>query len=263
MATPQFGTFSLQDTNYVTENVEYRTIPVRDLIMENIARKPGKKLLSTEFAERRIRLAGWILGTDSADLLTRIDNLHTNVTRKTSGTLTVDANREIEAIVASVTVAEPHYTQSAVPFELEFLAAEPFWKGPQQTVTLTVASGTGEPHTQSFAITISGTVFAEPSIIYNAPTGTGWTTTSGIIIEYEPTGEKVTWSGSNAANPTLAYGSLVNFNYQDYRVIEGAAETDHTGVMARWEPGETNVNITYSGQAQGGQVGFIYRPRYL
>lgn len=263
MANPVFGTFSLQDDNYITESVEYRTIPVRDLVMENIARKPGKKLLSTEFAERRIRLAGWILGTDSSDLATRIDNLHSNVSRKNSGTLSVDASREIEAIVASVVIPEPHYTQSMVPFEIDFLAVEPFWKGPQLTVSVTVTSGSSQPHTQTVTVTVSGTVFAEPAITYNAPAGVGQTTTSGVRIEYEPTDEFITWSGTVAATPTLAYGNLIKFDFQNQQILEGVTEVDPSGVFARWEPGETNFTVTYSGRAQGGSLDFVYRPRYL
>lgn len=256
-----FGSFSLQDSVYLTSDVSYRTIPARDIVLENIVRKPGKKVISQEFIERRIKLAGWILGSDSSDLITRIDNLHSNVTRKTSGTLTIDENREIEAFVASVTIAEPHYTQSAVPFEIEFLGAEPFWKGSQQTVSLTVTSGTSQPNTQSVTITISGTVFAEPSITYNAPGSTGSTTTSGIIIEYAPTGEKVTWSGQS--NATLAYGNFVKFDYANQMILEGSTEIDPFGMFSRWEPGSTNFIVTFSGSNQGGDLTFVYRPRYL
>lgn len=255
-----FGTFSLQDSTYTTSDVEYRTIPAREIVLEDIARKPGKKLISQEFAERRIRLAGWILGTSASNLITVIDNLHTNVTQKVSGTLTIDTNREIEAIVASVTIPEPHYTQTAVPFQLELVAAEPFWKGPQQTVSVTTASGTSQ---QTISTTISGSVFAEPQITYNAPSGSGYTTTSGVIVEYGPTGEKITWSGTNASNPTLAYGDFARFDYENQLILEGSSEVNPFGVFSRWKPGSTNITITYSGIAQGGSVSMVYRPRYL
>ena len=261
MASPDFSGFSLQDSNFITERVEYRTIPARDIVLENIARKPGKKIISQEFMERRIKLAGWILGSDGSDLITQIDDLHSNVTRKNSGTLTIDANREIEAVVASVMIAEPHYTQSMVPFEIEFVSAEPFWRGSQQTVSLAVTSGTSQPNTKSVTITISGTVFAEPSITYNAPGSTGSTTTSGIIIEYAPSGEKVTWSGQN--NATLTYGNLVKFDYANQLILEGSTEIDPFGVFSRWDPGETNFIVTFSGSQQGGTLDFTYRPRYL
>ncbi len=231
-------------------------------MLEDIARKPGKKLISEEFAERRIRLAGWILGSDASNLITRIDNLHSNVTRKTSGTLSVDSGREIEAIVASVSVEEPHYTQSMVPFEIEFIAAEPFWKGAQQTVSLAVTSGSAsQPITKTVTLTISGSVYAEPSIIYTAPGSTGSTTVSGIKIAYNPSGEYVTWSG--ASNATLAYGNFVKFDYGSQRILEGATQIEPTGVFSRWEPGETTFTTTWSGSQQGGTLDFVYRPRYL
>lgn len=257
-----FGNFSLQDANFLTSSISYRTIPARDIVLENIARKPGKKIISEEFAERHIKLAGWILGSDASNLITQIDNLHSNVTRKTSGTLSIDSGREIEAIVATVTVDEPHYTQSMVPFEIELIAAEPFWKGPQQTVSLTVTSGSAtQPVTQTVTLTISGSVYAEPSIVYTAPGSTGTTTTSGIKIAYNPTGESLTWSGNS--NTALAYGNFVKFDYANQLIMEGSTQIEPTGVYSRWEPGETTFICTWSGSQQGGTLDFIYRPRYL
>lgn len=260
MAQPSFDSFSLQDQNYLVAEVEYRTLPTRDIQMEWIARKPGKKFLATEFGERHIRLKGWIIGTDSANLISLIDTLHTNVTRKKIGVLSIDSGRDIQAVVSAVTVPEPHYTQSMVPFDMEFVAAEPFWKGTQQTISLTVVSGTGEPHTQSVTTTISGSVFAEPSITYTAPGSTGTTTLSGIIINYQSTGETITWSGGASALP---YGSAVKFDYENQIILQNTTEIVATGVFSRWEPGSTNFQITYSGQTQGGTLDIVYRPRYL
>lgn len=260
ISAPSFDSFSLQDSNYITAEVEYRTIPIRNIQMEWIARKPGKKYLSTEFGERHIRMKGWIIGSDSSNLVTLIDNLHTNITRKKIGTLAIDSNRDIQAVVASVTVAEPHYSQSMVPMELEFIAAEAFWRGTQQTISLTVTSGTGEPHTMSVTTTVSGSVFAEPSITYTAPGSTGNTTLSGIMVNYQATGETVTWSGGAS---TLAYGSQVKFDYENQIILQNTTEIVATGVFSRWEPGSTNFVVTFSGQAQGGTLDFVYRPRYL
>ena len=111
--------------------------------MEPIARKPGRKLISQDFAERMIRLSGWIIGDDADDLLDKIDDLHDNVTRKESGTLEIDTNRQIGAIVSSVTVVDPHYTQTMTPMEIEFLAVEPFFKGTQLTAITSVTSSGG------------------------------------------------------------------------------------------------------------------------
>ncbi len=260
MASPSFDSFSLQDSNYVISSVEYRTIPKRNVVLEQIARKSGMKLLSSEFLERHIKLTGYIIGSSSDNLLTLIDNLHTNVTRKGTGTLTIDSNRDITALVESVVVAEPHYTQSFVPIELAFVAAEPFWKGTQQTVSLTVTSGTSEPQTMTVNLTISGSVYAEPVITYTAPGSTGTTTTSGVIVAYNPTGESLTWSGGGSG---LTYGNTVKFDYENLLILQGATKIEAAGVFSRWEPGATTVLVTFSGQAQGGTLDFSYRPRYL
>src|SRR3990167_1977923 len=95
--SPTFDSFSLQSDDYVTTSIEYRTIPAREISLESIARKPGKKFLAEEFGERRIKLSGFILGDSSSDLTDKIDDLHTNVTRKRIGTLSVDTNRDIQA----------------------------------------------------------------------------------------------------------------------------------------------------------------------
>jgi len=255
-----FNSFSLQDNNYITSTVKYRSSPSRDIVTEKIARKPGVKLLATEFGPREISIDGYIIGSDSSNLVTLIDNLNSNVTRDTLGTLIVESGKEIQALVSNLDIPDPHYTQSMVPFAIKFLAPDPFFYGNQQTVSLTVTSGSTQPRTQSVSLTISGTVFAEPTISYTAPGSSGYTTTSGIIIEYESTGETTTWSGGDIG---LAYGQFVTFDYGNSILLEGSTELEAAGVFPRWEPGATAFTVTYSGGVQGGTLAFVYRPRYL
>ncbi len=256
-----FNGFSLSTDNYIVTDLVYRTIPTRNIILQNISRKPGQKLTSSEFAQKEIKLAGWIIGTDYNDLIVKIDDLNTNVSRVSMGVLTIDPNRSIKAIVNSMGITDPHYTQSATPFDLDLLAVDsPFWFGPQQSVSLVVASGNNTSKTQSFNITISGSVFAEPTITYQAPGSTGQTTTSGIIIQYGPTQETVTWSGG--AN-TLSYGSLVTFDYSNLLILQDSTQVVAAGAFSRWETNTATVNVTFSGGVQGGNINFSYNPRYL
>jgi len=255
---PKFDGFSLQDDNYITSNMEYRTIPKRSIETEKLARKPGVKLLSNDFAERTVRLSGTIIASNVDELKNKIDNFHTNVTRKEEGSLEIVPGRSATAIVSNVTITEPQYSQDFVPFEVEFLLPDPFFYEEQHTVSWTIASGTAST---TKTITISGSVFAEPIIKYFAPSGTGQTTTSGIIIQYIPTGEIVTWSGTTT--PTLAYGSDVTFDYANHKILEGTEEANVEGVFSRWEPGLTDFKVTFSGTADGGTLDFYYQPRYL
>ena len=259
---PSFDGFSLSDdSNYIVSEVEDRTIPVRDIVMASISRKPGSKLVSHEFLERQIKMAGFVLGDSASDLQDNIDALHTNMTRQESGTLIVRTGRQITATVKSFNISDPHYSQTLVPFDIEFVAPQPFWLGTQQTASTTVASGTAS---QSITLTVSGTTFAEPTITFTSDSGDvagGNTTTSGIQIEYSATGEQTTWSGGGTA--TLAYGDFVSFDYENQLINEGSTSKDPDGVFMRWEPGSTTFTVTFSGMTQGGTLDFVYRPRYL
>lgn len=257
---PQFDGFSLQDDNYIIEEIVYRTIPTRSLDTEKIARRPGVKTLSTDFAERKITLAGVIIADSVADLRTAIDNLHKNITRKNSGSLYIESDRSANAIVSSVSIADPHYAQSIVPFQIEFLLSDPFYYGTQQNVQWTVPSGTT---TMAQTVTISGSVFAEPLIQYTAPgVAGGYTTTSGVRVTYGSTAEYVTWSGTQG-HTTAGYGDIILFDYPSHQILQNSSQVDVDGVFARWEPGDAAFTVTFSGTAQGGTLQFAYQPRYL
>lgn len=262
MSYPRFDGFVLQDDNYVTSEIEYRTSPNRSLEYERLGRRPGVKLFSHEFAERKVKLSGFILADDATDLQSKIDDLHRNVTRKDEGALYITSSRSATATVTSVGIADPHYAQDFVPFEVEFLLADPFFYGSSQTVNIPVTSGTV---TTNHTITISGSVFAMPTLTYSAPTGVGmdFTTTSGIIVTYTNTGETLTWSGSNVSNPSLAYGGSVSFDYNNHRILEDTSEVNNKGVFSRWEPETVSFGVTFSGTALGGSLSMSYVPRYL
>ncbi len=256
---PTFDGFSLQDDSYITEEIIYRNSPGRNLDSQKIARRPGSKLVATDFSEKTIIVKGSILGTTSSDLQDLIDDLHSNVTRKESGVIYVDADRSAIATVRSVGIGDAHYSMDYAPFEIEFLMNDPFFYGLQQTVSYVIASGTSSILD---TITISGSVFAEPSITYVSPAETGYTTTSGISVIYNNTGEIVTWSGTGG-HTSMAYNDLIQFDFNNHRIIEGVTETAIEGVFARWEPGPQTYQVTFSGTAQGGTLSFAYQPRYL
>lgn len=261
MATnyPKFDGFSLQDDNYIMSEINYRIIPKRRIETDKILRRPGVKILSSDFTERIVTMKGVIVADSVDELRTKIDDFHTNITRKENGLLYIESDRSASAIIDNVTIADPYYNQSYVPIEIQFLMADPFFYGAQQVTTWTVTSGVSST---SYTITVSGSVFAEPSITYYAPGSTGYTTTSGILLDYLSSAEQITWSGGTGSN-TLNYGGTVTFDYIEHLVTENTTNVHPTGVFSRWEPGVTNFNITFSGCAQGGTLQFAYQPRYL
>lgn len=258
MSYPRFNNFILQDGNYITSEIEYRTSPSRSLDYERLARRPGVKLFGTEFAERKVRLQGYIVANGISDLREKIDQLHKEVTRPETGLLQIESDRYANATVVSLGIADPHYSQDFVPFELEFLLADPFFYGNQLIIALPVTSGTTS---LTISTVISGTAFAEPLVTYSAPAGVGITTTSAITIEYGSTGERLTWSGTGPA--ALEYGSTVGFDYLNQLITKDTAEVDIDGVFAQWEPGTTSITTTFSGRALGGSLNISYNVRYF
>lgn len=255
---PVFNGFSLQDDNYITTDVEYRTWPKRELAMEKIALRAGSKLLNSEFAERNISIRGYILGDSVADLQSKIDTLYV-LAKEEAKSLQMETDRFFTATVTSLSVADPHYNQSMVPFEMNFVCPDPFAYATAVSASTTVVSGTT---TQTFNVTISGTYAAEPSIVYTPPSGSGNTTTSGVQIFHLATGEYVQWI--NDANPTyIQRGTTATFDYQNYKVLIDTTQKTHTGIFTLIEPGLQSFQITFMGNPIGGTITFSYAPRYL
>ena len=167
-----FDGFSLQDSNYITSEIRYRGGPGREVMAQKITRQPGVRYTASEFGQRQVYMLGSIQGTSISDLQTKIDNLFKNVVRKEEGNLSIESGRSVQAFVSYSAIEDPHYTQTYVPFELEFTTTEPFFKGVQQVMNLTVTSGI-EDH--QYQTQISGTAFAEKwsSHNYNGPLRAG------------------------------------------------------------------------------------------
>ena len=259
MGYPEFDGFSLQDENFVTSEIEYRTTPNRSLDYHKLSRRSGVKLVSHDFAERTVSMRGYIVGTDASDLQSKIDDLHKNVTRKDDGALYIQSDRSSTATATKIAIADPHYAQDFVPFEVDFLLADPFFYGTQQTATTAVTSGS---LSTTISTTISGTVFAEPSVIYTNVSGTGDSLVEKLDITYDPTSEQVTWSGTGG-DIYLDYSETVTFDYANQLILEGTSSVDVEGVFSRWQPGSTNFTVTFSGAAVGGSVQLSYQPRYI
>lgn len=260
MAHPTFNGFSLQDDNYITSRVEHHTAPSRDFRLAKITAQPGSLQLGEEFNEKRIKVSGHILGDDATDLRSKIDDLNKNVVREVAKTLTIDNNRSYTATCSQSVISDPSYSADYVPFELEFLCTNPFAYGDAQTVNWTVTSGTTST---TKSVTISGSVFAEPTLTFTSTGTSGITTTSGVRVDHTNSGTYTTWSGS-VTNPRLSYGDFVAFNYQNQTVTTSGVTHDYSGnMLARWEPESNGFTVTFSGTTQGGTLSLTYQPRYI
>ena len=257
MANPTFGTRSLQDDDYITEDVQFRSPAPKDLNLVKIARRPGAKMVANEHREKRIVVKGWIKGDDADDLQEKVEDLQKDL-HAADQTLTVETGRDYTATLVSLVIPDIHYNQTIVPFEAEFVCADPFADGTAQSAAFVTPSGTAEVDK---TVTISGTVFAEPTITYNAPGSSGNATTSGLTVRNVTRGEQVSWSGTSGA-ATVPYGGVVSFNYKTLQCQLDQVDKDHTGKFSRFEPGSNQIIISFSGLCMGGTAQIDYTPRY-
>lgn len=259
MAIPTFNSFSLQDSNFITERIDFKGYATRAVIRANVNRREGVKLLATEFGEKEIELSGIIVADSATSLQTLIDNMKMNLTEE-EGSLVIEQGRTFQASVLSINVPDEHYNQSVARFTVSFLCSDPFSVGATQIANAVVPSGF---FTYSGSIYISGTLFGRPTLTYTpAGAATGNTNIRSLTFSHTPTGQSLTISGFGSG-AGLSYANAVSIDLDTFTTLEGTALIDTSGAFPRWEPGTNAYTLTASGRFPGGSISVTYQPRYL
>ena len=257
MALPTFNTFSFNDDNFITERIFFKGWGDRAITRAKVNRREGIKLLSTEFGQKEVTLAGIVVANSATQLQSLLDNFKKELTDE-EGDLIIETGRTFKASVQNLVIQTQHYNQSVAPWEVTFVSTDPFAEGSLLSVTEVVPSGL---LTFSGFVNISGTLFARPTIVFNPAGASGNTNINNMVINHIPSGQDITVSGFGAGG--LDADQDVTINYDNLSVLQGSTAKDNTGSFARWEPGNNNYTITVSGIHVGGTVTLSYRPRYL
>ena len=259
MAVPTFDGFSLQDSNFITERIEFKSFASREVIRAKINRREGVKLLGSEFGEKEIKIDGIIVAESASALQTLIDSMKTNLQAE-EGSLIVEAGRTFRATVLNLGIPDEHYNQSKAPFSVTFICSDPFAEGDQLTVVMPVTSGL-----VSFSgyVNISGTYFARPTVTFTpAGASSGQTHIKTLTLSHTPTGQTLTVSGFGSGLG-LDYSKSVTINMEDFTALEGVSDIGTTGSFMRWAVGGNNYTVTVSGRFTGGSISLTYKPRYI
>ena len=264
MPFPQYSGFELNDINatgVITSNIRKFSSPARSIEIERIARRPGGRLLNDEFTEKTVLISGHVIGNTELDLREKIDTFNREVTLRTEGQLTVSLDRSATAIVKSLKIEENAYNTDFVQYELECLLPDPFFYADQHTASFVLASGVST-HTE--VVTISGSYYSNPTVTITVAGSAGETQTGDVRVEYVSSGEVVVWSGA-VGEENLNYGDILQFDFDSQLITRNANTNDVAGSFADFQPGERNVNITFSGVGNfvGGAGSISYQPRYL
>lgn len=242
------------NSTYVVSEVNFRSIPKRDIQSVGISRQPGDKLTATEWKNKEITFKGHIFGSSASNLRSLVDTLQQNFAIQ-SLALAIDSDRTYTATLTDLQIPNQFYNTSYVPYEATFLAIDPFAYAPVTLASGTVVSGT---LTYSGTLTISGSVFAQPTLTIT-PIGAlaGNSQIKAMQIVHVPTTETVTVSG------VFNYNSAITIDYKNYLVTMSGVTSDYTGIFSRFEPGVLAYTITIaSGVRNGYNYKWSYQPRY-
>lgn len=242
------------NVNYLVESVRYKSNPSRALTNLSISRRPGDKLVANEWGSKEIEISGRIFGSSYSDLLTKVDTFQQTV-NPASVAISIDNGRSYTGSIKSLEIPEQFYNQTMVKYQANFLCVDPFAYGAQLSVSGTTVSGTT---TETINLTISGSVFAEPTLQIN-PTGalTGDSGIRQIKVTHVTSGETMTISGN------LNYTASDIIDYDNFSVTISGVDSDYSGIFSRFEPGANQVTITIlSGVTNGYLWKFAYQPRY-
>ena len=254
-----FNSFNLQDSNFITERVEFKGLADRDVIRARVNRREGISLLNTEYSEKTIVLSGVVIASSGSELQGLLDDLKKNIQQEEAD-LVLEDGRTWTATNTSLSIPDEHYSQSMARFEAEFLCTNPYAVGSLLTAVKPVISGV---FTYSGMVNISGTYFARPTITYTpAGAANGRTNIKNLVLYHVPTGQSMTVSGFGSG-VSLNYSDVVIINMDSFTALEGASSIDSDGAFMRWEPGDNDYTITVSGRHVGGSVTVAYQPRYI
>lgn len=243
------------NVNYLVETVKYKSNPTRRIVSQSISRRPGDKLVANEWGSKIIGIEGRIFGSNYADLISHLDTFQQTLNIQ-SASISIDTGRSYTGTLQKLDIPEQVYNLSMVKYSAEFLCADPFAYGSALTVSGLTASGTT---TATINLTVSGTVFAEPTITFN-PTGarTGDCGIRAITVTHVPSGETMTISGN------FNYTASDVIDYSNFLVTISGVNSDYTGIFSRFEPGLNQITITIaSGVVNSYWWSISYQPRYF
>lgn len=258
---PSFNGFSLQDSNWITETIEFKGFAKRDFVQQPIIRREGNKVLGTQFREKSITLTGHVVAADSGTLQTLMDNMKQNLSLQ-EGVLIIEVGRQYVATAQDIKVPDQPYNQTIAPWEITFTTDDPFATATAAlTVVINVPSGV---FIVSGLMTISGSFYNRPTITYTPPNppSAGDTLIKSMTVYHVPTAQSVTVSGLGNGTD-LQYNSSVTVNMDTFQTLDGTLALNNSGSFPIWQPGVNAFTVSCDRGFPGGQIAVTYTPRYL
>jgi hypothetical protein len=251
-----FDSFSIQNSTYKTENIQYRHLAAKTIDSKPEPRRGGFTVVDTMYTQKEISINGWILADTTAALRTAVDNLKKALVPQEKD-LDIDYGSGTIRYVATVSamdVNEEHHNITRIPFEITFLAMPWGTDTGSTTDSKTISSS---PYNNS--INITGSYGPFPVLKWTV-SGTPSTEISKIKFENTTTDTYIEVSGLSLS----ADGNYLEIDIKNMTATEGAStNVDFSGVFPKFNTSTNSYSTTVSGSGYSLVQTIEYYPTYL
>lgn len=249
-----FSNLDLQSEYIITSRINVKSMPDRNVNVGAVSRRQGGKYLGNEFGNKTISIEGYIKAPTASGLLGLVDEFQRYLALPEQP-LSIDTGRTYIVTCTKCEISELNYTQSLVPFTVDFITVDPFALGSSLTAEFYIPSSV---LSLTVPFTVSGVVYSEPTITFTTVSGAGDSGVRAITVSHINSGYEVNISG------IFSKGVSSVFDFDNHLVTVSGILKDFIGAFSRFDIGSNSLLITVSGNNNYGIRGAIsYRPRYF
>lgn len=252
----EFDGYSLQNASIIAQSIVADTLPTRELVTFLTPRDHGGHLTGDYFRERKVSVKGFLKANTGSELEILMNTFKRRLTKR-EGNLDWKLNDTVKRVTATLTNPEQifsrreHYHITYCPFDLEFLALEPFWHDveysydTQESVTSLVLNGNLE----------------------NLGT---FESSSVLIILIEAASGVTALNFTNTTNDdeieitrNFVAGDVIIIDGETKSVTVNSNEVDYDGVFPRLDYGGNTYTVTMTGTSVQYTSTLKYKKNYL
>lgn len=229
-------------------------LPTRNNKLYKRAMRDGRKHVRSEYNDRALVLEGDISRASRAlmeasrdTLMEYLQPVDEKLEFEQAGAL-----RRYMATMRNVIMTED--MGGFAPFSIEFDLSLPF--GVDINLTTLLNNVNHNSSSTDHAITIGGSVFAEPLITLTLTSITGGTNAS-VLIENPATGQGITVQRS------FSNSDVVKVDVDAHKVYVNDVEVEYSGAFPTWDVGSGTLRVTDDFSTVASTVLMTYRKRYL
>ena len=260
-----FNNYDLQDSDFRTKDIIYRSIPGRQINIEPYPRRDGFRFLDSYYSEKEITIDGTLTRDTEANLKISLDLMKESLNEEESNLEINDGGTTIQYIctVSNISIPEEHYHITHIPYQISF-QCHPFGKETSSIPdSKTITQASDSPYLNTFDPT--GSVGPLPVLTWTC-SGAPTAAITQIKFENVTTSESIT-VGSLTLDTNGDYLEVDIENMTVNAVQSGGARTeiDFTGVFPEFKAISNEYSVIVTGGGATWEIEQIieYYPTYL